>query len=267
MARTGSLVTIGNLKGGVGKSTLTVNLAAEMTGRGLRVCLVDCDPQLTSANWLVGGGFGVHVIAMPLQQVTHAKIWLTHVKALSASFDLVLIDLPAAVSPALASAILVSHLVLVPLQPSGIDIHATQRMVHYIVAAQREREAAPPEVMMVPMRVQAAKQDSSAIEAKLQRFGQRVAQGLRDHTAFSEAFDAHSWVGANQGIDEGPHSDLRQLADQVQDCLSRAPMPPALAVKVNLLDRIMRRSPPIGDLSSNHRDGLVWWKRLVTSGK
>lgn len=51
------VVAIGNLKGGVGKSTLAVNLACEMASPSRRVAQVDADEQGTASSWAARGTF------------------------------------------------------------------------------------------------------------------------------------------------------------------------------------------------------------------
>ena len=74
------VVAAGNLKGGVGKSTLAVNLACELAG-SCRVHLVDADAQATATEWLNGGNLPVAGEALPLDDERHAGAWIKRVTA------------------------------------------------------------------------------------------------------------------------------------------------------------------------------------------
>ena len=50
----GSLIAVGNLKGGTGKSTIAVNLACALADGGGSVVLVDADAQGTAVDWHAG---------------------------------------------------------------------------------------------------------------------------------------------------------------------------------------------------------------------
>lgn len=68
--------TVSNQKGGVGKTTTTVNLAAALASYGLRVLVIDLDPQGNASTALnvehrgdVAGTYEVLIDGMPLAEV------------------------------------------------------------------------------------------------------------------------------------------------------------------------------------------------------
>ena len=82
-----AVVAFANLKGGVGKSTLAINVAGALAPSSV---LVDADPQGTSTAWAEPGVLPFQVVAVPLK--TDVKGWIARVLALDADF--VVIDLP-----------------------------------------------------------------------------------------------------------------------------------------------------------------------------
>ncbi len=123
-----------NQKGGVGKTTLAVNVADAIARRGKRVLLVDADPQGSALDWAAAreefhdeaSDVLFPVVGLPTNFI-HKEL-----PALSKGFDCVVIDGPPRVNSVAGSAIMASDLVLIPVQPSPYDLWATDEIIALI---------------------------------------------------------------------------------------------------------------------------------------
>lgn len=117
-----------NQKGGVGKTTLALNLAGEWARRGGRVLLIDADPQGSALDWSqqrehegLPRLFGVVGLA---RDTLHREA-----PELAQGADYVVIDGPPRVASLMRSALLAADLVLIPVQPSPLDGWASAEML------------------------------------------------------------------------------------------------------------------------------------------
>lgn len=109
-------------KGGTGKSSLAVSLAVAAVERGLKVALLDTDPQGTAANWHTRRQAEAPEVATVAWSQLSSRLY-----ALSRDgYDLVVVDTPGSDSHAANAAIREAHLCLLPVRPSVADIEAAR---------------------------------------------------------------------------------------------------------------------------------------------
>ena len=114
-----------NQKGGVGKTTLAVNLAHAFVRDGRQVILVDADPQGSALDWAAARQQDplFPVVGLPKPSI-HKEL-----PAVSKSYDMTIIDGPPRVYDVARSAIMASDLILIPVQPSPYDVWAAKDIV------------------------------------------------------------------------------------------------------------------------------------------
>ena len=120
------IITVAQQKGGAGKTTLVAHLAVAWAAGGMRVALVDVDPQASLSHWVElrraarNGAVGF----------THAQIggWrlALETERLLREHDLILIDSPPHAETEARMAVRAAGLVVVPVQPSPMDVWATK---------------------------------------------------------------------------------------------------------------------------------------------
>ena len=130
------IISVLNQKGGVGKTTLSVNLAAAMARSGSRILLIDADPQGSSLDWAAARSDGPIFPVVGLPRATIHK----EVEELGKGYDHIIIDGPPRVTDLARSAILASDMVLIPVQPSPYDIWAAEEVIKLIEEAKIFKE-------------------------------------------------------------------------------------------------------------------------------
>ena len=125
-----------NQKGGVGKTTISVNLAACLARTGARVLLIDADPQGSALDWAAArqGTALFSVVGFPRPTI-HKEI-----AQLGQGYDHIVIDGPPRVTDLARSAIMASDVVVIPVQPSPYDIWAAEEVVKLITEARVYKE-------------------------------------------------------------------------------------------------------------------------------
>lgn len=125
-------------KGGTGKTTLAISLATEAIAAGLTVAIIDLDPQVSACEWgdIRQQDTPVVIDAQP------ARIEAVVERARDMGIDLLIIDTAGRTEQAALAGARVADLVLVPLQPSVIDlktIRATNDLIN--LAGDKQRAA------------------------------------------------------------------------------------------------------------------------------
>jgi chromosome partitioning protein len=116
------VVSLVTQKGGTGKSTLAVSLAVAAQERGLKVSILDLDPQRTTRRWFERRqATAPEVAAIDATKLPAALAALDKQRA-----DLVVIDTAGADVPAAKAVMMASDLCLIPARPSVADIEAAQ---------------------------------------------------------------------------------------------------------------------------------------------
>jgi chromosome partitioning protein len=120
-------IAVVNLKGGVGKTTTAVHLAAALAEDG-RTLLIDADPHRSALSWseLVGDAFPCPVIALPVRDL-HRRL-----RDLADGFAHAVIDTPPNDVAVTRSAVMAAETVVVPLAPSTMDIDRLRETLELI---------------------------------------------------------------------------------------------------------------------------------------
>jgi len=116
-------------KGGSGKTTVALHLAVEAQKQGLTVAVIDADPQGSARSWADHRDDGETV---PVAKVGVDAVDDALKAAAQDGYDLVVIDTPPHASVRTQHLIARADLVVIPVQPSALDLAALPAMLALI---------------------------------------------------------------------------------------------------------------------------------------
>ncbi|MGG7518265.1 ParA family protein [Allorhizobium undicola] len=124
-----SIITFANTKGGAGKTTAVLLLATELARRGRSVAIIDTDPQRWISRWFEEAPPCANLTVATYVSVAALQRTITGV---SREADHVIVDLPGAQSPLLATALGLSDHVVIPIQGSAMDAQGGAQVIELL---------------------------------------------------------------------------------------------------------------------------------------
>jgi chromosome partitioning protein len=207
------VIAVAQRKGGVGKTTLAVCVAAELCRRGREVALIDSDPQRSACHWAELGylHFPVYEMVLGNQAVGN---WVNDLIGVSKKYEYVVVD-TAPNDRALVAPIVASSLVLVPCTPSGLDIEATAQTLNIVNAVRSRRQEYHPPMIIVPNRVDTRTLEGQQLVEALTGFGEIVSPTIGYRSAFVRAFsEGRSIDEMKDGL--AAHRDIQLLCTIIE---------------------------------------------------
>src|SRR6516165_1932861 len=210
------IIVIANSKGGVGKSTLAVHLAAWLHEQGHGVTLADCDTQQSSSEWIREAVPEVRAV-----RLDNPDMILNELPLLSHETDYVVADGPGSNTETSRALLLRADLAIVPCKASMLEVRALAQATNVLRQAQDIRGGEPRAIIVLSMvgKTYRLTQDMKDAAAALELPLAKTALTLRQIFADAPGQQAVVWQLGSRG---------REAAEEVE-ALFREVLPDACA--------------------------------------
>lgn len=219
------IVCVCNQKGGCGKTTITMMLAAGASRRGYHTLVVDGDQQGSAVAWSANAPDDNPFPAVVVNLSAAGRRLPQEVKKLVDNFNLIFIDCPPSVeSPIAQASLMITDLAIIPLIPSGVDVAAVTPFLELTQQASLINERLLARV--VPNMVQRTQVSDAYLtqltELPVPASTTRLMKRTAHEKAATFGTSVHNISDGNKATDE-----VEQLLDEVLQLLSLPPQRPA----------------------------------------
>jgi chromosome partitioning protein len=181
-----AVIVIAGRKGGIGKSTIAGNLAAEFAAMGQTVAALDADPQHSLAAWAEQGDGMLLQCVEKLNRGAPSELH-AKVRAAQKTADIVLVDTPPGIQDVTYQAMLVADLVLLPCGPSPLDLFPLKEALGLALKARAERRSKKPRIRFVPSKILKNTNLGRGLSSSLEQLGKKVLPGIGQRIVVAEA--------------------------------------------------------------------------------
>lgn len=200
-----AIIAVIQQKGGVGKSTITANLAGELVEKKLIVRVLDLDPQQSLAIWSRMGGGVLADIVGPVS-IKSPKEFKAVVEAAANEAEWVLLDCPPGSPDTGLMAALLSDIALLPVTPSPLDVIASKAALELIQDVQRQRANERPVIAYVPSRMIQntilARDLETTLKPTMQRILPGISQGIAIAESVMKGLTLREYAPSSEGVKE-----------------------------------------------------------------
>lgn len=215
------IIVFCNVKGGPGKTTLAVNVAATLAQKH-KVAVIDADPQQSAVKYDSdapdGQGLPMPVVGYPEEKINHT------LRKLINDYDYIVVDTPPsslAISNITKSALIPADLAIVPVVPSPLGIRETLPMSALFAEINELREsadAAPLESRLVINRYDPRKSLSQQLPAALKNIPVKLLRTkIRDREAYNHAaLDGCSVHETRASGWDDASEDIQKLTEEIR---------------------------------------------------
>lgn len=209
------VISVSNLKGGVGKTTIAVNLAVAFAHKGKKVCIIDTDKeQLSAVKWSGQRDDNQPTISV----ITVGEKLVREVQTHAQNFDIVLLDGSPQLGELANNTLIVSDLVIVPVANSVLEFWSMDNFAERFKQAQQLKEGIGMKIkgLVVFNRYNEKQNLSKEMKEALKQFPEFEAleTTIADRIAYKQAMI--EGLGVIEYKDPKAKKEMENLSDEIE---------------------------------------------------